>query len=266
MVGTPTGEEPRGIESSITDPRTYLNQVMQARRIELPSLPDTCVVTYCKGLLEHAVRERECVTLDLGVTVPTHLHVVEPGSPASYCLVAGRPGSPMAAVLLEELIELGLSRFLVLGSAGHPANGRGEVRFGEVVVPDRSYVYEGTSRHYGVTGPSVPVDADLRLALESALRAEGIPYRSAPAATTDAFYRETPELVRELLSLDVAALEMELSALLSVACFRQRALAAILCISDVIHLEGEWHIGLTSREYEAVHERMLPVIERVIRG
>lgn len=260
---TPGGE---GLTPSITHPRRYLDHVLGARASELPELPESCVITYCRGLLDRALHDRDHVTVDIGVTVPTHLHVTEPGSRSSYGLVAGRPGSPMAAVLLEELIELGFRRFVVLGSAGYPANDDGAAPYGQVVVPDIAYVYEGTSRHYGADERPVPTDPGLRRALQEALKEEGILYRTGPAATTDAFYRETPEFIRELLSLGVLAVEMELSAILSVARFRACRVASLLCISDVIHVGGEWRVGLTSEEFEAMQRRLLPAIESVLTG
>lgn len=252
------------VSPSITHPRQYLDHVLRSRGIELGDLPEPCVITYCPGLLDRALGERKHITLDIGVTVPTHVHVSEPGSGESYALVAGRPGSPMAAVLLEELIELGFRRFVVVGSAGQPTDGDGVASFGQVVVPDRVYVFEGTSGHYGTSEPYLSMDPELRGALEGELRAEGIPYRTGAAATTDAFYRETPEFIRELLSLNVLALEMELSAIVSVARFRGCRVAALLCVSDVIHLGGEWRVGLTSEDYKAVQGRVLPAIERVL--
>jgi purine-nucleoside phosphorylase len=258
-----TGRED-GVAPSITHPRQYLDYVMRSRGIELPDLPESCVITYCQGLLDRALHERAHITVDLGVTVPTHVHVTEPGAEGSYGLVAGRPGSPMAAVLLEELIELGFRRFVVFGSAGHPANGNGPAAYGQVVVPDTVYVYEGTSRHYGVEERSVPTDPGLRAGLQDALSAQGILSRTGPAATTDAFYRETAGFIRELLSLNVLAVEMELSALVSVARFRGCHLASLLCISDVVHVGGEWRVGLTSEEFVAIQRRILPVIESVL--
>jgi len=256
-------EQAYPLSPSITNARQYLDHVLEAKGIDLPELPRTCVITYCQGLLDRAVESGARVSFDIGVTVPTEIHVIDPGGESPYAIVSGRPGSPMAAVLLEELIGLGFEQFIAFGTAGFPASGGGAVPFGQIVVPDRSFVYEGTSSHYGLESESVKTDWSLRWKLTSLLREAGIAYVEGPAATTDALYRETPEFIGALLSRGVRAVEMELSALLSVARFRGCPLAAVLCISDVIDQAGEWRVGMTSSQIRDVEELILPVIERV---
>ena len=137
------------------------------------------------------------------------------------------------------------------------------IPFGQVVLPDRAYVYEGTSAHYGWQQPWVPVSRGPRDVLARQLREAGIAYVEGAAATTDALYRETPEFIGELVDRGVRAIDMELSALLSVAWFRGAQLAAVLCISDVIHQGGSWQVGMTSETLGQMEERILPVLEWV---
>jgi uridine phosphorylase len=236
------------------------------RGIEIPDLPPTCIITYCAGLLERAAQRHSHTSFDIGITVPTNIHVFRPTGGSPYAIVAGRPGAPIAAVLLEELIELGFRQFLVFGTAGHPANGKGAPPFGQLVLPDRAYVYEGTSVHYGWKEPAVPMSPVLRNRLAIALRDAGVGYLEASAATMDALYRETTEWIAELIDLGVGAIDMELSALLSVARFRGAELAAVLCISDVIHQEGSWTVGMASDDLRDSEERMLPVLEKAAAG
>ena len=245
---------------SITHPRQYLAHVLGERGIELPEIPPRCVITYCNDLIEGATSRHEHEAFDIGITVATRIHVLSTGSGSRFGLVAGRPGAPMAAVLLEELIELGFSEFMVFGTAGQPTNGRGATGFGQVVLPDRAYVYEGTSAHYGSENGPVPVSRGPREILARHLREAGIAYVEGPAATTDALYRETPELIGELLDLGVRVIDMELSALLSVARFRGAELAAVLCVSDVIHQDGTWQVGLASDGLRRMEDRILPVL------
>lgn len=254
--------EPRPVSPSITHPRQYIDHVLKARGLELPELPRVCVITYCLGLLDQAAARHEHESFDIGVTVSTDIHVLEPNGSNRFAMVAGRPGAPMAAVLLEELIALGFREFIVFGTAGHPANGNGSAPFGQVVLPDRAYVYEGTSAHYGWEQPWVPVSRGPRDLLGQHLREAGIAYVEGPAATTDALYRETPEFVGELIDRGVRAIDMELSALLAVARFRGAQLAAVLCVSDVIHQGGTWQVGVTSEGLREMERRILPVLEK----
>jgi len=61
---------------------------------------------------------------------------------------------------------------------------------------------------------------------------EGCEVLDGPVWSTDAIYRETPQQVRRYRDLGCLAVEMELSALFSVAAFRQAALAGVLVVSD----------------------------------
>lgn len=253
---------PEAVAPSITDAGRYIDHVLDARGLELPELPRSCVITYSGGLVERATERHEHDSFDIGIAVPTPIHVLTPAEGRPFGMVAGRPGAPMAAVLLEELIALGFREFLVFGTAGHPADGAGAARFGQVVLPDRAYVYEGTSAHYGWDEPCVPVSPAPRELLGEQLREAGIAYVEGPSATTDALYRETPEFIGELIDLGVQAIDMELSALLSVAQFRDAQLAAVMCISDVIQLGGIWQVGMTSERLKEMEERILPVLER----
>ncbi|NIR27859.1 MAG: nucleoside phosphorylase, partial [Gammaproteobacteria bacterium] len=84
----------------------------------------------------------------------------------------------MAVVLLEELIALGIRRFVTMGCAGVPSNGTGPaVPMGGVVLANRALIYEGTSPHYTPHDRvSYPDDASVK-SLSELLTAHGIDHR-----------------------------------------------------------------------------------------
>lgn len=154
-------------------------------------------------------------------------------------------GAPMAVMTLEKLIALGGRRFVVFGSCGALAPGLG---VGDVFLPTWAVSQEGTSGHYPLSTPPQP-PALLHEALTALLRREGMVPQSGGVWTTDAPYRERRVTIRQYQAQGVAAVDMEFSALLQVAAFRQVELAAVMVVSDL--LGGEvWRPGFRSRPFK----------------
>ena len=163
-------------------------------------------------------------------------------------------GAPIAAVVLDELHQLGVRTFLRLGTVMSlpPA------RPGELVVADAAIRSESTSAAYVPDGYPAVADHDLGVALRNALRADGGPWRSGLVDSTDGFY---PSMLRargrqrRLGELGVVALDMETSALLAVG----RALgvrAGSLCAATV---DGPQATKLAPPERAELERRLVDV-------
>jgi len=138
-------------------------------------------------------------------------------------------GAPNSVTLLETLIANGAKRFVVVGCCGSI---RPEVEIGDVIVPTSAISEEGTSAHYH---PELfPPEADPELAdiIADIARDKGRSIHKGPVWTTDAPYRETCEKVKKYGEMSVLGVEMEMSALFTVARFRGVKLAAVLAVSD----------------------------------
>ncbi len=139
-------------------------------------------------------------------------------------------GAPYAVMIMETLIAWGCRQVLFFGWCG----GMGaDVRIGDVVIPTRAEIDEGTSRHY--LGPGVgavaPSDA-LVQQLDGALSGRGVPVHKGGVWTTDAVYRETRAKVARYQKAGVLGVDMETAALFTVARYRQVAVAGVLVVSD----------------------------------
>jgi len=154
-------------------------------------------------------------------------------------------GAPAAVFVLERLWACGARRVVMLGFCGSISQ---ELKIGDLVVPDWGIIEEGTSQHY-VTGAkrSAPTKRALA-ALESALAEAGRSYHLGPVWTTDAVFRETRAKVRSMAQQGALAVEMETSALFTVARFRGMELAALLVVSDELRERG-WRPGFTRRRF-----------------
>ncbi|MBC7083819.1 MAG: uridine phosphorylase [Bacillota bacterium] len=154
-------------------------------------------------------------------------------------------GCPSAAIAVEELANIGAEAFIRVGSTG----GLQEfLQIGDLVISEGAMKCEGTSVfHVPDTFPAVP-DLGLTYCLIKAadmLKAgRGFRYYTGITASSSSFYGETQEFIRKLNALKVLSIEMEASAIFTVA--RQRGLkgAMISAVSgnmitgDVIY-EGE---------------------------
>jgi uridine phosphorylase len=145
------------------------------------------------------------------------------------------PGAPYAAMMVEELGPLGAGRFVIVGLAGSL---QPDLRVGSWVVCDRALRDEGTSHHYVRPATFVRPSAPLVTKLKRALGDRGIPYAQGTTWTTDAPYRETVAEVRRYRRAGFLTVEMEASAVFSVARYLGKEAAALFVISDHLDESG----------------------------
>jgi uridine phosphorylase len=191
-------------------------------------------------------------------------------------------GAPQAAMVMETLGRGGVQSFLSLGWCGALAP---NLSLGDIVLPTSAVVEEGTSAHYPAAGPDpdsgsgnesnrssevrspaapdLAPDPGLVKALTQALDRENIPYRPGPVWTTDAPFRETREKVRRYGGQGVLAVDMETSALMAAARFRNLAWAGLMVVSD--ELWGpQWRPGFKSAELNQGLEQAARIILTVL--
>lgn len=154
-------------------------------------------------------------------------------------------GAPAAVMALEKLIALGCTNVIVHGWCGSLAPG---LKAGDVFLPTWALSEEGTSAHYPLAaGPAAA--QGLRLQLADFLRQSGYAVQEGPIWTTDAPYRETRQKVREYGSRGIMAVDMEFSALCTVAAYRGVSLAAAMLVSDELY-HAAWRPIFTSKAFQ----------------
>jgi DeoD family purine-nucleoside phosphorylase len=136
-------------------------------------------------------------------------------------------GGPSAAIVMEELCDLGLQRAIRVGTCGALA---GDLSLGDLIVADVALAADGTSRALGA-GERVAADGGLVAALRDAA---GDGARTGAVATTDLFYDRDPRRVAGWAGAGVLAIEMEAATLLRVAELRGVRAACVLLVSDVV--------------------------------
>lgn len=155
-------------------------------------------------------------------------------------------GAPQAVMGLEKMIALGARKIWVLGWCGSLQPG---LKIGDIVIPTGALIEEGTSRHYPMIDRGPSTDPDLNDRLETVLVAKARSYQKGRVWTTDAPYRETPSKITAYRDRGILAVEMEMSALMTVALYRGVKLAGLLVVSDELG-DVKWRHGFSDPRFK----------------
>ncbi|WP_300462828.1 nucleoside phosphorylase [Desulfobacula sp.] len=162
-------------------------------------------------------------------------------------------GAPYAAMLVESLIAKGARNILVLGWCGAVTD---QLAVGDILLPCKAIVDEGTSSNYQILDAALPrstPDEMLTDQLSDHLTVQGIGFHRATIWTTDAVYRETEKKVAYFRQLGAQAVEMECSALFSVARYRKVSIAGLLVVSDSV-ASKDWDPGFRKKQFKRARQ------------
>ncbi|MBM4275560.1 MAG: uridine phosphorylase [Deltaproteobacteria bacterium] len=165
-------------------------------------------------------------------------------------ITAPAVGAPYAVMVLEKLIALGARLVLALGWCGSL---QPQVKVGHLALPTGALAGDGTSRHYDPTAPAPAPDPGLFNLLRQNLSQAPVPWHSGMVWTTDAFYRETVELVRHYQVLGALGVDLELAALFAAGAFRGIAVAGLLVVSDEL-ADLTWKPGYRSARFRQARD------------
>jgi purine-nucleoside phosphorylase len=146
-------------------------------------------------------------------------------------------GAPSAAIVAEELIQLGATTLIRVGTAGALAD---HIAPGDLIIATASTPLDGTTAAYLGGRPFAPsaTYAVVR-ALTAAAERAGRRHHVGPLVTVDAFYHPDDTHLAALVPFGALAVEMEASALFTVAARRGVAAGCIVTISNVVGAD-EW--------------------------
>ncbi len=165
-------------------------------------------------------------------------------------------GAPMAALSMEKLIALGAKRIVLFGWCGAISK---SLSVGDILIPDTSLSGEGTSSYYAGGEGALP-SPQLNKQLGDLLHKNNLPFSDDRVWSTDALYREDRRYLNELQAgSGVSAVDMEFSALCSVASFRGVHFSALLVVSD--ELWGpSWKPGFSSTVFKTQCDKALSLL------
>ena len=167
------------------------------------------------------------------------LHLVEKEGGGTFSIIGPFLGAPHAVMGMEKIIALGARRIFGLGWCGSL---QPDLRVGDFVLPTDSLCEEGTSAHYPIGSSSPVADLDLCRRMESLISKCKKSCRKGTVWTTDAPYRETPSKIRRYQEKGILAVDMEMSALMTLAMYRSVSFEALLVVSDEL-FDLRWRPG-----------------------
>jgi DeoD family purine-nucleoside phosphorylase len=172
------------------------------------------------------------------------------GAPVS--VQATGMGCPSAAIVMEELIQLGVKRFLRVGTCGGLQQ---DLRLGDLIVAVSAVAADGTAANYVGGEPHVPTaDWELVHAAVHAAKELGQPLHVGAIASSDTFYDPDPERHRRWSERGVLGVEMEAAALFTVGALHGVEAGCLLTVSDIV-VEGEFK-RISDDDLRAAVDRM----------
>ncbi len=213
-------------EEPLVTPEQYLEYMKSIGKFPTIRPPEGVILCYSPRLLSHALNSHKMSKAD-GCLSKMNL-LDETGGRVGIIGNFGI-GSPVAVVILEELIAFGVKKFISIGTAGGLQD---DIEVGDIVVCDTAIRDEGTSHHYIPSSKYAHASKLLTENLQRSLRESGHSFRVGASWTIDSIYRETITEARHYKDEGVLTVDMEASAIFSVAAYRGVEVGAMFTISD----------------------------------
>lgn len=183
----------------------------------------------------------------------------DPKTPAKACIVGPFTGAPYAVMLLETIVAWGIERVIFFGWCGSLCR---DVGIGDMIIPAYALPGEGTSPHYcrsSEKSEKTLPSGELNSLIIDQCHEMNLSCHIGPVWTTDAVFRETPEIIEEYQEMGALAVEMETSALFAAGAFRCIDIAAVLTVSDELH-SFSWKTGFGSNRFKQARKNAIELI------
>lgn len=175
-------------------------------------------------------------------------------------IIVGNGGRYAAdTAITTELLCAGGVRILIrVGSCGALKK---KAKIGDLIVITGAIRGDGTTPYYVPRNFSTTSHPDIVRALMDSAKRLKVRAHLGWVYTTDALFRETPELLEELEQHGIAAIDMVTSAFLTVAQVRHRKAGAILAVSDECF---SGRMGFRHPRFLKAEEKMVEVALKAI--
>jgi uridine phosphorylase len=136
-------------------------------------------------------------------------------------------GCPSAAIVVEELMRIGVETFIRVGTTGSLQPG---LDSGDIVLATAAVRGEGTSRSYVPVEYPAAASLDVTFALLDAAEELGVKVHPGIVLSTDAYYGGNEEALRKFGAVNVLSIEMEASTIFTLAALRGKRAGAIMVV------------------------------------
>jgi uridine phosphorylase len=177
--------------------------------------------------------------------------------------VVGCPlGAPHAVIALERLIAMGAREVLGFGCCGSLQR---NLTVGHLIIPEEARSEEGTSAHYPLpAGTESRANQKILHLCGEKMKEKKCKFSMGKIWSTDALFRETRDKIDQYARMGLLAVEMEMSALFTVAAYRRILLGGVLVVSD--EMAGrKWKSGFLNPIFWLAARRAANMVLEVIR-
>lgn len=209
---------------------TDRNPMIQAANFLEKSLPEKCVITFFRKELDQFVAENNLPIIGYLKSEVFDIPIYEYAYGSDkLCITMAFCGGAGAAVTLEELHAMGCEKFIICGGAGALIK---ESKVGEIIIPVSAVRDEGTSYHYVEPSREIECHRETVEFVASCLEQMEIPFTMGKTWTSDAIYRETPDMIELRRNEGCLTVEMEAAAFFAVSQYYNIPLAQLLYAGD----------------------------------
>ena len=161
-------------------------------------------------------------------------------------------GCPSAAIVIEELIQLGVKRIVRVGTCGGL---QADMQLGDLVIAISAVPSDATIMTYTGGEPHAPTaDFEVVHAAVHQAKHDGQAVRVGPCVSSSTFYDPDTGRAQRWSDRGVLAVEMEAAALFTIAALRKISAGCLLTVSDII-VAGEF-VRISDEELRAAVDRM----------
>jgi DeoD family purine-nucleoside phosphorylase len=180
------------------------------------------------------------------------------GKPVS--VQASGMGCPSAAIVIEELVQLGVKRIIRVGTCGGL---QPDLKIGDLIAALSAVPTDGTVAHYLGGEPHAPTtDFELLHAAVHAAKEAGAALRVGPIVSSDVFYNPDGGQYGRWSERGILAVEMEAAVLFTLGALRRIQTACLLLVSDVV-VEGEF-VRISDEEMKRAVDGMTELALRAV--
>lgn len=225
----------------------------------LPDFPEICITTFSQNIITEFIENNNSEIIANLYTANGILPVYQVKyKNMSVGLFLSRVGAPACVVGLEEIIALGAKKIVQFGSCG--ILNQSAVN-NKIIIPASAIRDEGTSYHYIEASDEITAEtSSVNIAIQC-LEKHNIPYISGKIWTTDGIYRETSSLIQARRAQGCLAVDMECSASLAAAKFRNIPIIQFLFGADNLDADIWEQRDLTDYGFRSADKYILLAFE-----
>ena len=138
-------------------------------------------------------------------------------------------GAPSCVGDIEDMFCMGLEKLILFGTCGVLDK---SIEDCSIIIPNYAIRDEGTSYHYAPPSDEIKVNKKYMNEFIEIVNKHELKHTIGKAWTTDAFYRETKQKVKQRKSQGCVCVEMECSAVAALADFREKEIFHFFYAAD----------------------------------